>query len=76
MNRLQNLRQQMLVVGFILGIWGLLVLTFAAQLIFTIGLGWNEAIRTSINDWFPWAFLAPVVAWLAAKFPWRNPIWP
>ena len=47
----------------------LLVLAFAGQLLFTTNLPASEALRLSLRDWFPWALLAPVVVWLASKFP-------
>lgn len=56
----------------VFGVWALLVATFAGQLVFTIGLSWSDAILVSLRDWYPWILLAPVVAWLAARFPFER----
>ncbi|PWU16825.1 MAG: hypothetical protein C5B50_12435 [Verrucomicrobia bacterium] len=69
MNRPGLIRQQLLLWGLILGIWALLVLAFAGQLVFTSSLSSTRALSLSLRDWFPWAVLAPVVTWLALKFP-------
>ncbi|HWH71192.1 MAG TPA: sensor histidine kinase, partial [Candidatus Sulfotelmatobacter sp.] len=69
MNRARATRQQLAVWGLILGLWALLVLAFAGQLVFTNNLPWWDALRLSLRDWFPWMFLAPAAAWLAFRFP-------
>ncbi len=53
----------------ILGLWCLLVLAFAGQLVFSAGIGWSQAMTLSLRDWYPWALLGPATAWLAARFP-------
>lgn len=65
------LRQQLLLWGLILGLWALLVVAFAGQLVFTSPrpLAWSQALPLAFRDWLPWAFLGPIVAWLAARFP-------
>ena len=68
-------RQQCLFWGLILGLWFLLVLAFAGQLMLTSNVAWQEAIALSLRDWFPWAILAPLVAWLAFKFPIERSQW-
>jgi len=68
MNR-PAIRQQLYLWALVLGLWALLVLAFAGQLLFTANLPATEALRLSLRDWFPWALLAPVVVWLASKFP-------
>jgi len=45
------------------------VLAVAGQLVFTTELPWRQAFTISLRDWFPWVFLAPLVAWLAFRFP-------
>jgi two-component system, LytTR family, sensor kinase len=64
-------RQQLFLWGLILCLWALLVVAFAGQLVFTSPrpLTWQQALPLAFRDWLPWAFLAPVVAWLAARFP-------
>jgi len=69
------IRQQLMFWGLILGLWFLLVLVFAGQLILTNNLAWQDAITLSLRDWFPWALLAPVVAWLSFKFPIERGQW-
>ncbi len=68
MNR-PAIRQQLYLWALVLGLWGLLVLAFAGQLLFTANLPATEALRLSLRDWFPWALLAPAAVWLAARFP-------
>ena len=69
------IRQQLMFWGLILGLWFLLVLVFAGQLILTNNLAWQDALTLSLRDWFPWALLAPVVAWLSFKFPIERGQW-
>jgi len=69
MNRSALVRQQLYLWALVLGLWTLLVLAFAGQLLFTANLSATEALRLSLRDWFPWAVLAPGVVWLASKFP-------
>ncbi len=69
MKRPNSLRRHLAVWALIYGLWALLVLAFAGQLVFTAGLGWFEALRLALRDWFGWALLAPLVAWLAFRFP-------
>lgn len=69
MSRPNSFRRHLAVWALIYGLWALLVLAFAGQLVFTAGLGWVEALRLALRDWFGWALLAPVVAWLAFRFP-------
>jgi hypothetical protein len=75
MMRAGFLRQQLLFWGLILGLWFLLVLAFAGQLILTNNVEWQDALTLSLRDWFPWALLAPVVAWLSFKFPIERGQW-
>jgi two-component sensor histidine kinase len=62
-------RRQVVLWSLILGLWVLLVLAFAGQLIFASNMPSAQALRVSLREWFPWMLLAPVVAWLAARFP-------
>jgi two-component sensor histidine kinase len=66
------IRQHLAVWGLILFLWSLLVLAFAGQLVFTQGLEWARAVNMSLHEWFPWAPLAPAVAWLASRFPFER----
>jgi signal transduction histidine kinase len=69
MNTSGTLRQQLILWGLILGLWALLVLAFAGQLLFTTSLSGTQALALSLRDWSPWVLLAPLVAWLAFRFP-------
>jgi hypothetical protein len=62
-------RQNLTLWSLLLGIWGLLMLAFAGQLVFTSNLPVSEAMAITFRDWVPWLILAPVAAWLAARFP-------
>jgi hypothetical protein len=69
MHRPSAIRQQFALAGLLLGLWCLLVLAMAGQMVSTGGPSPNEALMASIRDWLPWALLAPLVAWLALRFP-------
>ena len=69
------IRQQLLFWGLILGLWFLLVLAFAGQLMLTGNVPWQDALVLSLRDWFPWAMLAPIVAWLSSRFPIERGRW-
>ncbi|HEX9784393.1 MAG TPA: histidine kinase [Opitutaceae bacterium] len=51
------------------GFWLVVILAFAAQLVFTASFTWPQGIRGALFDWFPWVLLSPAVIWLALKFP-------
>ncbi|BET66516.1 hypothetical protein ASA1KI_14340 [Opitutales bacterium ASA1] len=51
------------------GFWSVLILAFAAQLVFTASFPWTQGIRGALFDWLPWVVLSPFVAWLAWRFP-------
>jgi two-component system, LytTR family, sensor kinase len=69
MNRSAAIRRHLTTWAFILGLWCLLVLAFAGQLVLTSRRDWTQALTASARDWFPWALLSPAVAWLALRFP-------
>ena len=73
MTRSSAIRQQLVLWGLIVALWGLLVLAFAGQLMLTNSVPWVNALRLSLRDWFPWAFLAPATAFLAYRFPLERP---
>src|SRR3954454_16532809 len=62
-------RQQLFLWGMILALWCLLVLAFAGHLVFNNQLPWQQALLSSVREWAPWSVLAPIVAWLAYRFP-------
>src|SRR5262245_20603415 len=52
-----------------LGLWGALVLLFAAPLALTGGVSWREAVSFGGSFWALWLLFGPVVAWLSFRFP-------
>jgi signal transduction histidine kinase len=76
MNRPAGIGAQLFLWALLFGLWTLLVLAFAAQLVFTMELPAAEALRAAARDWLPWAALAPGVVWLAWRFPLERGRWP
>lgn len=60
------------------GLWVALTLAFATLVDLAGWIGWQEAYRYSAGTWLPWIVLAPLVFWLATRFPiergrlWRS----
>lgn len=52
-----------------LGLWGVLVLMFAAPLALTGDVSWRQGVRFGLSFWALWPLLAPAVVWLAFRFP-------
>ena len=52
-----------------LGLWGALVLLFAAPLALTNRVTWLEAIGFGGPFWALWLVFLPIVAWLSFRFP-------
>lgn len=57
-------------------IWSALGLAFAAQLVVTGSLEWDQALRFPIHDWAPWVILSPLVFVVATQFPLERGRWP
>jgi hypothetical protein len=57
-------------------VWALLVLAFAAQLVLAGSWTWGDAFLSALRDWLPWAFVGPLVFWLAGQFPIEHGKWP
>ncbi|HTH48963.1 MAG TPA: histidine kinase [Candidatus Limnocylindria bacterium] len=57
-------------------IWTALGLAFAAQLVVTGSLEWEQALRFPIHDWAPWVALSPLVYALTTQFPLERGRWP
>ena len=51
------------------GLWGILVLLFAAPLALTGPVTWGQAIRLGGSYWALWLLFLPGVAWLSFRFP-------
>jgi two-component system, LytTR family, sensor kinase len=52
-----------------LGLWGVLVLVFAAPLALTGDVSWRQGVRFGISFWALWPLFLPAIAWLAFRFP-------
>jgi histidine kinase/histidine kinase/DNA gyrase B/HSP90-like ATPase len=52
-----------------LGLWGALVLLFAAPLALTGRASWPEAVSFGGSFWALWLLFLPAVAWLSFRFP-------
>lgn len=52
-----------------LGLWGALVLLFAAPLALTSRVSWPEAVSFGAAFWALWLLFLPAVAWLSFRFP-------
>src|SRR5262245_28544445 len=52
-----------------LGLWGALVLLFAAPLALTSRVSWREAVSFGGSFWALWLLFLPAVAWLSFRFP-------
>jgi two-component sensor histidine kinase len=69
MNLSGAMRRQLFFWGLILGLWCLVVLAFAGQLMVARSLDSSQALKVALGDWFPWLLLAPAITWLAVRFP-------
>ena len=61
--------QKVAIVAAALGLWGGLVLLFAAPLALRDPGSWREAISFGLSFWALWLLFLPVVAWLSFRFP-------
>src|SRR5207247_2058383 len=52
-----------------LGLWGALVLLFAAPLALTGPVSWRQAVSFGGSFWALWLLFLPAVAWLSFRFP-------
>jgi two-component system, LytTR family, sensor kinase len=52
-----------------LGLWGALVLLFAAPLALRDPVSWRQAISFGASFWALWLLFLPAVAWLSFRFP-------
>jgi len=57
------------IVATALGLWGALVLLFAAPVALTSRVSWREAVSFGGSFWALWLLFLPVVAWLSFRFP-------
>jgi two-component system LytT family sensor kinase len=52
-----------------LGLWGALVLLFAAPLAVASRISWRQAVIFGGSFWAAWLFFLPAVTWLSFRFP-------
>jgi two-component sensor histidine kinase len=57
------------IVATALGLWGAIVLLFAAPLALRGPASWNEAVSFGVSFWALWLVFLPLVAWLSFRFP-------
>src|SRR5262249_11577184 len=72
MNRTSGSRRiarKVAIVATALGLWGALVLLFAAPLALTSRVSWREAVSFGGSFWALWLLFLPAVAWLCFRFP-------
>src|SRR5712691_9535668 len=72
MNRTSSNRRiarKVAMVATALGLWGALVLLFAAPLALTGPVSWRQAVSFGGSFWALWLLFLPAVAWLSFRFP-------
>jgi two-component sensor histidine kinase len=65
----RGINRKLAMVATALGLWGALVLLFAAPLALTSRASWREAVSFGASFWALWLLFLPTVAWLSFRFP-------
>src|SRR5690348_18419526 len=66
----RRIARKVAIVATALGLWGALVLLFAAPLALTGRPGsWRQAVSFGASFWALWLLFLPAVAWLSFRFP-------
>src|SRR3954451_4050901 len=65
----RRIARKVAIVATALGLWGALVLLFAAPLALTGPVSWRQAVRFGGSFWALWLLFLPAVAWLSFRFP-------
>ena len=65
----RRIARKVAIVATALGLWGALVLLFAAPLALTGRVSWREAVSFGGSFWALWLLFLPAVAWLSFRFP-------
>ncbi|MCC6234270.1 MAG: histidine kinase [Verrucomicrobiales bacterium] len=69
-NGTRHFARNLVIVATALGLWGALVLLFAAPLALTDPpVSWRQAIAFGVSIWALWILFLPAVAWLAFRYP-------
>ncbi len=65
----RRIARKVAMVATALGVWGALVLLFAAPLALTSSASWRETVSFGASFWALWLLFLPAVAWLSFRFP-------
>src|SRR5438128_4536705 len=65
----RHIARKVAIVATALGLWGALVLLFAAPLAMTSSGSWRQAVSFGASFWALWLLFLPAVAWLSFRFP-------
>ena len=65
----RRIARKVAMVATALGLWGALVLLFAAPLAMTSSGSWRQAVSFGASFWALWLLFLPAVAWLSFRFP-------
>lgn len=65
----RRIARKVAIVATALGMWGALVLLFAAPLALTGPISWRQAVSFGGSFWALWLLFLPAVAWLSFRFP-------
>src|SRR5215475_8073946 len=65
----RRIARKVAIVATALGLWGGLVLLFAAPFALTGSVPWRQAVRFGGSFWALWLLFLPAVAWLSFRFP-------
>jgi two-component system, LytTR family, sensor kinase len=68
-NGQSGIARQLAIAAIALGLWGALMLLFAAPLALTGPVSWRQAISFGGSFWALWLLFLPAVAWLSFRFP-------
>jgi signal transduction histidine kinase len=65
----QRIVRNVAIAATALGLWGALVLLFAAPLALSDPVSWRQAVSFGVSFWALWLLFLPAVAWLSFRFP-------
>ncbi len=65
----RRIARKVAIVATVLGLWGALVLLFAAPLALRDPVSWRQAVSFGGSFWALWLLFLPAVAWLSFRFP-------
>src|SRR2546421_7091726 len=65
----RRIARKLAMVATALGLWGALVLLFAAPLSLPGRISWRQALTFGVSFWALWLLFLPAVAWLSFRFP-------